>query len=115
MNIDELAYRIAAAKPIPSLHVGNDHWPEVDYARASFHTVKMALADLAETKLPTCSLAGSRLREADLSSADLTDADLTNCDLFQTNLHGATLAGADLTGAEVSGLNLLTLADFKGV
>ena len=44
-----------------------------------------------------------------------TDADLTNCDLFQTNLHGATLAGADLTGAEVSGLNLLTLADFKGV
>jgi len=75
----------------------------------------MDLADLAETKLPTCSLAGSRLREADLSSADLTDADLTNCDLFQASLHGATLTGADLTGAEVSGLNLLTLADFKGV
>ena len=83
--------------------------------RASFHNCKMDLADLAETKLPTCSLAGSRLREADLSSADLTDADLTNCDLFQANLHGATLAGADLAGAEVSGLNLLTLADFKGV
>ena len=83
--------------------------------RASFHNCKMDLADLAETKLPTCSLAGSRLREADLSSADLTDADLTNCDLFQANLHGATLAGADLAGAEVSGLNLLTPVDFKGV
>jgi fluoroquinolone resistance protein len=75
----------------------------------------MDLADLAETKLPTCSLAGSRLREADLSSADLTGADLTNCDLFQVNFYGAILRGADLTGAEVSGLNLLTLADFKGV
>ena len=31
------------------------------------------------------------------------------------NFYGAILRGADLTGAEVSGLNLLTLADFKGV
>jgi fluoroquinolone resistance protein len=83
--------------------------------RASFHNCKMDLADLAETKLPSCSLAGSRLHEADLSSADLTGADLTNCDLFQANFYGAILRGADLTGAEISGLNLLTLADFKGV
>ena len=32
--------------------------------RASFHSCKMDLADLAETKLPGCSLAGSRLHEA---------------------------------------------------
>src|SRR5215216_5915550 len=83
--------------------------------RASFNHCKMDLADPAESKLPGCSLSGSRLREADQSSTDLTDADLTNCDLFQANLSGATLTGADLTGAEVSGLNLLTLADFKGV
>ena len=83
--------------------------------RASFHACKMDFADLCESKLPGCSLAGSRLREADLSGADLTDADLTDCDLFQATLDGAKLNGADLTGAEVSGLNLTTLADFVGL
>jgi fluoroquinolone resistance protein len=83
--------------------------------RASFHACKMDFADLSESKLPGCSLAGSRLREADLSGADLTDADLTDCDLFQAILDGAKLGGADLIGAEVSGLNLTTLANFAGL
>ena len=65
--------------------------------------------------MPTCGLAGSRLREADLSGADLTDADPANCDLFQAILDGAKLSGADLTGAEISGLNLTRLADFAGL
>jgi fluoroquinolone resistance protein len=83
--------------------------------RASFQACKMDFVDLSESKLPGCSLAGSRLREADLSGADLTDADLRDCDLFQAILDGAKLSGADLSGAEVSGLNLTTLADFAGV
>jgi fluoroquinolone resistance protein len=83
--------------------------------RASFHACKMDFADLSESKLPACSLAGSRLREADLSGADLTDADLRDCDLFQAVLDGAKLGGVDLTGAEVSGLNLATLGDFAGL
>ena len=82
--------------------------------RASFHHCKMDLADLAETKLPRCSLSGSRLREADLSSADLTDADLTDGDPFQTNLYSATLTGADLTGAEVSGSEPADTRRFQG-
>jgi fluoroquinolone resistance protein len=83
--------------------------------QASFQACKMDFADLCESKLPGCSLAGSRLRETDLSGADLTDADLTDCDLFQAILDGAKLSGADLTGAEVSGLCLTTLADFAGL
>jgi fluoroquinolone resistance protein len=83
--------------------------------RASFLACRMDLVDLSESKLPGCSLAGSRLREADLSGADLTDADLSDCDLFQAIVDGAKLSGADLTGAEVSGLNLTTLAGFAGL
>jgi fluoroquinolone resistance protein len=83
--------------------------------RASFHACRMDFVDLSEAKLPGCSLAGSRLREADLSGADLTDAELMTCDLFQAILDGAKLSGADLTGAEVSGLNLTTLADFAAL
>ena len=83
--------------------------------RARFLACKMDFADLSESRLPGCSLAGTRLREADLSGADLTDADLRDCDLFQTLLDGAKLAGADLAGAEVSGLNLTILAGFAGL
>jgi fluoroquinolone resistance protein len=83
--------------------------------RAGFFACKMDVADLSEAKLPGCSLASSRLCEADLSGADLTDADLSNCDLFQAIFDGARLSGADLTGAEVSGLNLTALADFAGL
>jgi fluoroquinolone resistance protein len=83
--------------------------------RASFHACKMDFADLSASRLPACSFAGSRLREADLSGADLTDADLRDCDLFQAILDGAKLGGADLTGADVSGLNLTMLAEFAGL
>jgi fluoroquinolone resistance protein len=82
---------------------------------ARFAACKMDFVNLSESKLPGCSLAGSRLREADLSGADLTDAELTDCDLFQCILDGAKLAGADLTDAEVSGLNLTMLAGFAGL
>lgn len=82
---------------------------------ARFQACKMDFVNLSESKLPGCSLAGSRLREADLSGADLTDAELVDCDLFQCILDGAKLAGADLTGAEVSGVNLTTLAGFAGL
>lgn len=39
--------------------------------RASFGACKMDFAYLSGSKLPRCSFAGNRLREADLSSADL--------------------------------------------
>ena len=83
--------------------------------RAVFRGCNMELACLAELRLPTCDLSGSRLREANFERTDLSDADLRDCDLFQTGLDGAKLDRADLTGAELSGVNLLRLAGFAGM
>ncbi len=81
--------------------------------RAAFRSCNLELANLAELRLASCDLSGSRLREANLERTDLTDADLRDCDLFQAILDGARLDRADLSDAEISGLNLLSLASFS--
>jgi fluoroquinolone resistance protein len=83
--------------------------------RATFRSCNLELAHLAELRMVSCDLSGSRLREANLEGTDLTDGDLRDCDLFQAGLDGARLDRTDLTGAEVSGVNLLRLASFARV
>jgi fluoroquinolone resistance protein len=84
-------------------------------ASATFRRCNFHLADLSESQLPGCDLAGSRFREADLSGANLEGADLRDTDLFGAITVEARLAGADLRGAELSGLDLAALATRVGV
>jgi len=58
--------------------------------------------------IPRHSMAGWRLRYADLRGADLRDADLRGADLRDADLRGADLRDADLRGAELGD------ADFRG-
>jgi len=62
MDIDELARRIATAKPITSLNVRDDSWPEVDCDGAVFTDCVFEAVQTRGSPIAGSSHAASRMR-----------------------------------------------------
>ena len=74
MDIDELARRIATAKPITSLNVRDDHWPEVDcdgavFTDCVFEAVQFSYPSFVDARFSNCRFVSCRVSHAALKGA----------------------------------------------
>jgi uncharacterized protein YjbI with pentapeptide repeats len=83
MTIDALAQQIGAGKPVSSLRISDDRWPELDGQGASF-------ADCV-------------FERVQLSNPILGDARFTNCRFASCRFSHAELAGAQFEGCGFAG------------
>jgi len=107
MNIDTLAREIAAGKPVRSLHLTGDHWPELDCQGASFldcvfERVQFSEAEFAEARFSNCRFISSRFAHAELPGArfegcSFTSEDRKGCSFAFSNLQRAMFAACDLS------------------
>ena len=112
MDIDELARRIAAGKPIASLNVRDDRWPEVDcdgavFTDCVFEAVQFSYPSLVDARFSNCRFVSCRL-----SHAALKDAVFETCQFTDDGGKGCTFALSDLQRVRFSGCDL-ALATFE--
>src|SRR5215207_5411454 len=101
MDIDELVHRIAASKPIASLNVRDDSWPEVDCDGAVFTDC------VFDARFSNCRFVSCRL-----SHAALKDAAFETCRFSGDGGKGCTFTFSDLQRVRFSGCDL-ALATFE--
>src|SRR3954454_9612328 len=98
MDIDELARRIATAKPITSLNVRDDSWPEVDcdgavFTDCVFEAVQFSYPSFVDARFSNCRFVACRL-----SHAALKDAVFETCQFTGDGGKGCTLISAICNG-----------------
>jgi fluoroquinolone resistance protein len=83
MDIDELTRRIAAAKPITSLNVRDDSWPEVDcdgavFTDCVFEAVQFSYPSFVDARFSNCRFVSCRLSHAALKDAVFATCQFTD-------------------------------------
>src|SRR5215475_15221084 len=129
MNIDALAREISAGKPVRSLQMSDDHWPEMDcvgisfadsvfervqfsnavfedarFANCRFVSCRFSRAELSGTHFESCSFAGEDGNRCSFAFSDLQRAMFRACDLSlasfdRTELYAIEMHDCNLTGA----------------
>lgn len=105
-TLDTLTQRIAAAEPVQSLCMTDDHWPELDCAGArfidcAFERVQFSNATLDEAQFSNCRFIACRFSHAELASARFAD-----CRFIADGAKGCSFAFSNLQRAEFSGCDL---------
>jgi fluoroquinolone resistance protein len=107
MNIDTLARQIAAAEPVHSLRMSDDHWPELDcdgarFVDCAFEQVQFSNARFGEAHFSNCRFIACRFSHAELSNARFDDCRFTGdgakgCSFAFSNLQRTQFSGCDLS------------------
>ena len=107
MNIDALTREIGAGKPVRSLQMADDRWPELDCAGASFadcafEQVQFSNPILADARFTNCRFVSCRFSHAELPGAHFEGCgfageDSKRCSFAFSDLQRAVFAACDLS------------------
>jgi fluoroquinolone resistance protein len=111
MNIDALAQQISAGRPVSSLRISGDRWPELDcqgvsFADCVFERVHFSNPVLGDARFTNCRFVSCRFAHAELAGAHFE-----GCGFSGEDGKGCSFAFSDLQRA-VFGASDLRLAVF---
>ena len=99
MNIDALAQQIAAGKPVQSLRMADDRWPELDCQGASFTDCVFERVQFSSPVLADAHFVNCRFVSCRFSQAELPGAHFEGCSFAARDAKGCSFAISDLQRA----------------
>ena len=106
MTIDGLAQEVAAGRPVRSLRMADDHWPELDGQGASFEDCLFERLQFSSPVLADARFVNCRFVACRFSQAELAGAHFERCGFAAEDAKGCSFAISDLRRAVFRGCDL---------
>jgi fluoroquinolone resistance protein len=106
MNIDALTREISSGKPVKSLRMVDDRWPELDCQGASFADCLFERVQFTNPVLADAAFTNCRFVSCRFSHAELSGARFEGCDFTSEDTKGCSFAFSDLQRAVFAACNL---------